>query len=213
MITLRFVDLPSAVPLGVYTGAYGTQAVLDELNTTWKNSGAGVIFGQDPFGDKFRAFSSLITQEMNEIQNVALKAIEAVTAPNKIQEISCVEDLHTVPVCMYLPILTMPEVRPLFESGQINGWGLHSYDLPSDDVTGRLLKNGRFDTSDPDYTPDAPVEWKFRTGDPILDLEELAKIRTTRDFICKFLEEQLGPEGDMLDFSDYPNRMGKSDDQ
>lgn len=209
MQVLSLVSLPSPLPLGCFTGSFGTQAVLDELNSTWKNTGSGVVFGADTFGDKFKAFSSMICAQAEEIKNTVLKTIEATCCPNKIQEISCVDDLCNIPVCMYIPILTMPEARALYEAGQINGWGIKPWDLPQEDVVGRLLNNGTFDTGSPDYDREAPVKWTFQTGDPSYDLEELSKIRTTRAFISTFIEEQLGDEGENFDFSDYPNRMGK----
>lgn len=209
MCVLSLLDLPAALPLGCFTGQFGTQAVLEELNNTWRNSGSGVIFGQDAFSDRFQAFSNMIATQAQEIENTVLKTIEAVSAPNKIQEITCREDLHNIPVSMYIPILTMPAARTLFEAGQIEAWGVKAQDLPAEDVVGRLLNNGTFDTGAEDYDRNALVEWTYETGDPNYAQEELEKIRTTRAFISDFIEEQLGPEGDMTDFTSPGSRMGR----
>lgn len=209
MECLSLIDLPVALPMGCFTGAFGTSAVLAELNETWRNSGGGVIFGADDFSNRFQAFSAMITSQCREIENTVLKAVEAVHAPNKIQEITCLEDLSHVPVSMYIPILTMPEARALFEGGQLDGWGVKAQDLPAEDVVGRLLRNGTIDTSDPNYDREAPMTWTYQTGDPDYAQEELQKIRTTREFISSFIEEQFGPDGDMIDFTDPGRRMGK----
>jgi len=209
MEILSLIDLPAALPLGVLTGQYGATRVLDDLNAQWRNSGSGVIFGQDTYGERFKQFSSMVSAQVAAVSDAAIKTIEAVTCPNKMQEIESIEELKTVPACMMLPILTMPEVRPLFESGQLDGWGIKPEDLPTEDVYGRLISNGSFDTGAEDYDREAPVTWVFKTGDPVLTHEELEKIRTTRGFISRFLEEQMGPDGDRIDLTDIPNRMGK----
>lgn len=209
MRVLSLISLPSAVPLGYYVGQQGGQAVLDELNASWRNSGSGVLFGQDTFGERFKAFSALVTAEANQIKDTVLKTIEATCCPNMIQEITCAEELGNIPVCMYVPILTMPVARSLFESGQIEGWGVKSQDLPAEDVVGRLINNGSFDTSDPNYDRNACVTWTIQTGDPNFTYEELRKLRETREFISKFIEEQMGENGDNLDFTNPGARMGK----
>ena len=211
MEVLSMIQLPSAIPLGVFTGQCGCQAVLDDLNASWKSSGCGVIFGgQDAFAEKFKAFSSMIGQQITEIKDTVLRSVEAVCCPNKFQEITCKDDLYHVPACMFIPILTAPEVRPLFEAGRLDGWGITADQLPEEDVYGRLIKNGRFTSDDPRiHDPDFCVSWTFETGDPDLTRDQLDKIETSREFISTFLEEQMGEGGDEMDITDMPNRMGK----
>ena len=212
MRVLPLIELSAPIPLGMYLGECGSRAVLDELNTSWRNSGSGVLFGQDVFGEKFQAFSALVNAEAQTIRDTVLKTVEAVCCPNKIQTIECEDDLRAVPVCMYMPILTMPAARTLFEAGQIDGWGMHSQDLPAEDVVGRLIDNGSFDTASPTYDRDACVTWTIQTGDPDYTIEELRKIATTRNYISQFIEEQSGPNGDGIDFTDLGRRMGKLKD-
>lgn len=209
MEVLSLIELPTAIPLGIYSGQHGCQAVLEELNASWRNSGSGVIFSNDTFSNRFKEFSSMIGKQITEVKDTVLRAVEAVCCPNKIQELTCAEDLQNIPACMHIPILTMPEIRPLFEAGRLNGWGVTADQLPEEDVVGRLIKNGRFDTGDPDYDPEAPVRWTFVSDDPDYTREELDKIETSREFISTWLEEQMGEGGDELDITDLPNRMGK----
>ena len=211
MRVLSLIELPTAVPLGAFTGQTGdgSRAVLSELNATWRNSGTGVIFGQDTFGQRFAAFSQMVQVQTDAICNTVLRTIEAVHCPNKVQEITDRDGLAYVPACMYIPILTMPEARSLFEAGQIRGWDVPASALPQEDVVGRLLKNGTYDTGDQDYDREAPVTYTVASGDPDFDQEELRKIRTTREFISSFIEEQLGDEGENIDFTDLSAQMGK----
>ncbi len=209
MRVLSLINLPSAIPIGIFSGQHGAQAVLEDLNNSWKNAGSGVIFGDDSFSKRFDAFSSMLGQQIDAIQDTVLRSIEAVCCPNKFHEINCQEDLEHVAPCMYIPILTMPKVRPLFESGRISGWGVTASQLPEEDVYGRLINNGRFDTGDPNYDREAPVSWTYETGDPNVTTEELKMIETSREFISTFLEQQMGEGGDELDITDIPNRMGK----
>lgn len=210
MQVLSLITLPQAIPMGVYTGQAGAQAVLEDLNASWRNCGTGVIFGQDSFGEKFKAFSSMIGQQITEIKNTVLRSVEAVCCPNKFQEITCKEDLYHIPACMFIPILTAPDVRPLFEAGRLDGFGVTADQLPEEDVYGRLINNGRFTSDDPKiHDPDFCISWTFKSGDPDLTRDQLDCIETSREFISTFIEEQMGEGGDEMDITDMPNRMGK----
>lgn len=209
MQVLRIIDLPTCVPLGVYTGQSGQQAVLDRLNATWQNSGSGVIFGQDCWGDRYKAFTDLITNRDKEVIKAVERTIEVTFRPDKIQEIFSLEDLKEVPPCMFIPILTMPNMRSLFEEGKLDGWGIKSQDLPDEDIAGRLLNNGTFCTGDEGYTRDSLVSFTIQTGDPDYTFDELSILRSSREWISEELERQLGEDGDNMDLTDIPNRMGK----
>jgi hypothetical protein len=110
---------------------------------------------------------------------------------------------------MYIPLLTEPSIRKVFEEGRLDGWGITADQLPEEDVYGRLIKNGRFDTGAEDYQRDAPVQWIMANDDPEVTREQLDIIEDARGFCSTFLQEQLGDEGEMLDFTNLPNRMSK----
>lgn len=209
MRVLSLVTLPASLPIALISGQYGQQAVLEELNASWRNSGSGVIFGNDTFSEKFQAFSSMLGEKIETVKNTVIKAVEAVCCPNKFQEITCEDDLYRVPACMYIPLLTAPDVRALYDAGRISGWGITPEQMPTEDVYGRLINNGRFDTGAPDYKRDSMVTFVYESGDPELTREQLNIIEESRAFISTFLEEQMGPGGDEMDITDMPNRMGK----
>ena len=210
MQVLRVLDMPTAIPLGAYLGGnYGQQAVLDKLDSVWNTNGSGVLFGQSVWGDRYAAFTQTITARDNEAFHAVERTLDVTLRPNKILPIESLEDLEQVPPCMYQAILTMPQMRKLYDEGMIRGWGVEPQDLPQEDVVGRLLENGSFSTLDPNYDREAPISWTFRSGDPIYNFDELSLLRSSREWIAEELERQLSEDGDNLDLTDVPNRMGK----
>ncbi len=210
MQVMRVLDLPTAIPLGAYLGGnYGQQAVLDKLNSVWSSNGSGVLFGQSSWGDRYAAFTQTITARDNAVMKAVERTLDVTFRPNKILDIQSIEDLEEIPPIMFNSILTMPQVRPLYEQGLIKGWGIDPMDLPQDDVVGRLLNNGTFDTGAEDYDREAPVTYTFCTDDPDYSFDELSLLRSSRQWIAEELERQLSDGGDYLDITDMPNRMGK----
>ena len=135
MQVLRVLDMPTAIPLGAYLGGnYGQQAVLDKLNSVWNTNGSGVLFGQSVWGDRYAAFTQTITARDNEAFHAVERTLDVTLRPNKILPIESLEDLEQVPPCMYQAILTMPQMRKLYDEGMIRGWGVEPQDLPQEDV-------------------------------------------------------------------------------
>lgn len=215
MHVLSLVDIPQAVPLGAYSGQTGMQAIISQMNESWRNSGSGVIFGQGVFADRYRAFTELVTDKERAIVAMVEKSVQAITCPDKFMVIDSQEALEYVPECMRMPILTYAPVRKLFDAGMIGGWGFKWEDLPQEDVVGRMLEDGAFHSDDEKWMkdPESGVTYHFRTGDPNYTIEQLQCIQTTREFIDTWLEEQMGPDGDNLDITDLSQRMGKLRDE
>lgn len=211
MRIMSLIETPNSIPLGAFTGSTGMQDVIDHMNSTWRSTGGGVIFGEGVFGDRYRAFRELITTRQQAIVDEISKTVQAVTCPDRFQLIDSQEALENIPACMQIPILSYAPVRKLFEEGQIRGWGIDWKDLPEEDVYGRMIKDGSFDSSDEKWMkdPESGVTYTVKTGDPDLAFEELKLIKDSREFIDSWLEEQLGPNGDRLDLTDLPNQMGK----
>jgi len=209
MEVMSLITLPTSIPMSLLTGQAGHQAVLEELNASWRNSGSGVIFGTDSFESKFQAFSNMLGERIESVKNTVLKAVETVCCPNKFQEISCEDDLYHVPACMFIPILTDPVIRPVFEKGKLDGWGVTASQLPEDDVYGRLINNGRIDTGAEDYTRDKMMTWVVYSDDPDVTREDLNMVEYARGFCRDFLKRQMSDEGEDLDFTNLPNRMNK----
>jgi len=211
MQPLNLLSLPSAIPLSVFTGSTGMQDVIDHMNAKWHTQGNGVIFGEGVFGERYRAFTELVSNRQSEAIRMVEKTIQSVTCPDMFQVIDNMESLEHVPPCMYIPLLTHEPLRKLFEEGRIGGWGVKPEELPEEDIAGRMMKNGRFDSADEEWRkdPNSGVSYVFKTGDPDYTIEQLNMIETSRWFIDRVLEKSLGPDGDMLDPTDLPNEIGK----
>ena len=213
MEILPLVDLPSCAPIGAYfCDPNDMHEVIDHMNSTWRSTGAGVIFGEGAFGDRYKAFTELVTNRERAVVEAVARTVQAVTCPDKFIVIDSQEALEHVPQCMQIPILSYAPVRKLFEEGRIKGWdGITWEDLPEEDVYQRMMEYGRFHSDDEAWMKDreSGVKFGFRTGDPDLTRDELNKIESSREFIDSWLEEQLGPGGDHLDMTDLPNTMSE----
>jgi hypothetical protein len=133
---------------------------------------------------------------------------------NKIKPIVEEEHLYAVPACMREHILTYAPIRTYHEQGMIDGWGISPSILPSEDVIARLYNNNGLWAPTYNFVesegktvakPVYPefIEWTVKSTDPIITWEELETIHDSRIFIDKFLQEQLGPNGDKLDPTAY----------
>jgi len=211
MQILSVLETPNAIPLTAFVGTDGMRDVLDHMNSTWRGAGPGVIFGEGQFGDRYRKFTELVTNKQRELVETVSRAVQAITAPDKFQLIDSQEALEHIPPCMYIPILTYAPVRKLWEEGMLHGWDVRPEDMPEEDVVGRLINNGRFDSSNEEWMKDKErgVSYTTATNDPDYTREQLNLIESSREFIDEWLEEQLGPGGDHLDMTDLPNQMGK----
>ena len=211
MCPLNLVGLSSSIPLSVFTGSTGMQDVIEHMNAKWHTQGSGVIFGEGVFGERYRAFTDLVSNRQSAAIAMVEKTIQSVACPDMFQVIDSREALEHVPPCMYIPLLTHAPLRKLLEEGRIGGWGVKPEELPEEDIAGRMMNNGRFDTMNKEWMndPEAGVSYVFKTGDPDYTIEQLNMIETSRWFIDEFLEQSLGPNGDNVDPTDIPNEIGK----
>lgn len=211
MQPLNLIGLGQAIPLSVFTGSTGMQDVIEHMNAKWHTQGSGVIFGEGVFGERYRAFTDLVSNRQSAAIAMVEKTIQSVACPDMFQVIDSREALEHVPPCMYIPLLTHAPLRKLLEEGRIGGWGVKPEELPEEDVAGRMMNNGRFDTMNKEWMndPEAGVSYVFKTGDPDYTIEQLNMIETSRWFIDEFLEQSLGPNGDNVDPTDIPNEIGK----
>lgn len=210
MRILPLIELPTAMPLGALVSSpEDMREVIDHMNSTWRSTGAGVIFGEGAFGERYRAFQELVTGREQAVVDAVARTVAAVTCPDKFIVIDSQEALEHVPQCMQIPILSYAPVRKLFEDGAIKGWDIPWTDLPEEDVYARMIEYGRFHSDNEEWMKDKDkgVVFGFRTGDPNLTREQLNMIESSREFIDEWLEEQLGPGGDHLDMTDLPNQM------
>lgn len=184
-------------------GSTGKKSLLSAINTSW--GGSGVLFGSDidPLGDRYRTFLSRVVAPAVS-DSIAVTAVhDACTDTSDFRPIVCENDLRNIPPSMHVPIMTHPVMRRLLGEDRISGFGLAPWDLPEEDIVGRLLSNGRIENIDPKGPP-VVFEHVWRTGDPTYDGDALEAIEATREFIVNdWLEHEL-PKGTRgLDPTDY----------
>ena len=199
--------------LGSLLGTNVSSDVLTYLNNQYGGQG-GVIFGQpgDPLADSFNNLMNVVTQQLDQTDQIIQDTVVAVEQPCVIRAITSEEQLYHTPVSMQLPILMYAPVRKLFEEDRIYGYGFDKSCLPEEDVFGRLINNGSVEFN-PDNYDDKKIpeyiteEWK--NDDPKLTDEELEDIEATRNFVMKYLQEQMKEGGDMRDPTDPSNRISQ----
>lgn len=191
---------------GALLGTRGHQEVLQEIN---RNAG-GSYFGSqdDPFRQKFQNYITQIVEPIRMASNKLETFVENVTNTDKFRPITSVQELAKgIPPCMQLPILYFEPVRAMLDEGIIDGFGIDPDTLEKDDPykkmcesgvctinSGTIDENGRFD-----------IEFYWSSADPDLTPEEIMDIYVTRQFIDKFLKNELTK---YMDPTDYPNIHG-----
>lgn len=199
--------------LGSLLGTSATSDVLGYLNQQY-GSQNGVIFGQpgDPLADRFNNLMSLVQTQLADTNLMIQQTTIAVSNPLQIQAITSEEQLYNTPVSMQLPILMYQPIRELFEQDRIYGYGFCKENLPQEDVFGRLIDNGKVTLNKNFYAdgkiPDYMVE-EWVTTDPRLTFDELDAIEETRDWVEKYLRDQMREGGEMRDPTDPSNKIGQ----
>ncbi len=195
-------SLPDASML-LGSGGRGNIEILNRINNRWANT--GVIFGSssDPFADRFSDFKRMFVNVARDTANFLNHTASFIMDRNEIIPIRSNDDLMLIPSCMHIPILTYQPIRELFDKDLIYGWGVDKSMLPKEDEYGRMINNG-YIGPDP-ITGIVPDEycWEWRSTDPDLDMDQKQMLFNARGFIDSFILENLKPDGDLLDPTDY----------
>lgn len=147
----------------------------------------------DPMYSGYQAIQRhFVDNAPNYIREVQRNIGVIIEAPKLLLPILEESGLLAIPDNMLLPILTMPEIRPLFEEGQMDGFGLDKDILPKEDVYGRLAqRNGRVEFTPGDKDIPEEFKWVWKDTDPDYEIEELDAIDLTRGFICEWLKKEM----------------------
>jgi hypothetical protein len=206
MIIAPLQEVMSPPSVGMILGGSGARDILEGINKTF---GTGVIFGQagDPFASHYNSFMSNVVNVVAQTGRLIETAKNVLLHNEPIRAIATDDDLRSLPTCMRIPILTMPECRELLKKGQIDGWGLEDTQLPEEDVVGRLAEqNGYAVLNGPDAVDE--ITWCWKSTDPVYTPEELYDLELSRRYVRHYLKRELGPDGERRDFTD-PNGIGK----
>ena len=205
MVTVMPFAQTGVVPsLGHIVGNSGREDLMASLSQKWSG---GVVFGNnDPLQERYRNWTQTVLEPVRAAGRKVKEIASAAHQKHDIREITSEEQLDDIPVDMWEPIVTDPVIRHHVEKGDLYGFGLDLELLPKEDDVGRLCENGAVDSWKLDSTPDnKPVyfTWEWRSGDPEYSLEELDKIRRSREFIRDvMLADMENLERDPTDPSD-----------
>ena len=204
-VTVHSIRSLSMMPsLGAMIGNTHSSEVLERLNMA---SGGGVIFGQpgDPIRDRYQHLTGVLMNTLHAADDLIMKTRQMIQQPEKMVPITSIEAVQTMPPCMQLPFVMYEPIRTLLTDKRIDGFGIDPRFLPDEDVYGRLISNGKADIS----AGDKEFVWEWRTDDPKLSEEDLDAIEQTRNWIDRWLVEEMQPGGEYRDPTDPSNKISK----
>lgn len=200
VMDMQFIQRPLSASM--LMGDQGSQRTIQAINQLCNVTASTV------YSDAGLAHMNMVQTSINNIVSKLVTANDILRSVTDFRPITQADQLCYVPAPMQIPILTMPEIRQLHQSGQIFGFGIPVDAVPEEDVYGRLINNGKVEvTSTKDHPEDVYQTWEWRTDDPELSFSDLDNIESTRRFLREFLEAQSRAGGDQLDPTDYPNQM------
>lgn len=195
MPTMQLGANPS---LSSIIGSVGTDSLLKTINTELNNSN---FFGSiDDIISKGRTmFIENHIRPIQTIGNTLKNVVDMMEYDDTYRDITCEEDLKSIPSCMHDSILRYKPVKKLFDQSRIFGFGWDY--VPEEDCYGRLINNGTVEDVREAMNGKGEYEltYHFESTDPDLSFEELESIRVTREYIQKVLDTTN------FDPTDYPN--------
>lgn len=180
----------NAVPSpGSLLGTEGTADIIRSINLNMGMDHGFFGSVNDVFQAGRQAFVQNIIEPIRRVTTQLKNTAAKLLRNDVIVPLVTIEDFHYVPPKMHMPILMYEPVRALHAEGRIDGFGYNAEDLPTEDVYGRLISNGRVDDvrAAMDKTGTFEVHYCFDSMDPELSFEELDYIDTTRQAIDELL--------------------------
>lgn len=201
MITMDLQVLQRPLSAGILMGDQGSMRTIQSINSLYNTTGAAV------YSEAGQAHYEMVQQSISNIVRKLVTANDMLRSITDYRAITEPDQLCYVPETMWLPILTMPEIRELHQAGKVYGFGVPVDAVPKEDVYGRLINNGRVEIVGYKDNPEEIFqEWTMYTDDPELSWSDLDNIEASRTFIRGMLAEQ-SRSGDQLDPTDYPNKF------
>lgn len=207
MQVCQIEKLQSMPTLGALVGTVTSAPIIENFNKQWGNDQA-VIFGQtgDPFRDQYKNLTAVLNNIIIPTQDRVI-ALEQEAITPRLKAITSEDDLRNISDNMKPVIIMFEPVRKLFEEDRIYGFGYDKKNLPDEDVYGRLLNNNTAEFNSKHVPEWVLAEWQLT--DPDVSQEELDAIAESREFVAKWIEKQMSPDGKMIDPTDLDNVIKK----
>ena len=123
------------------------------------------------------------------VANVAQKLFRK----DEIRPLTCEDDLRWIPPSMHLPIIYFKPIRQMLEEERIEGFGIDPATLCDEDPYEDLCKSGVVNIHSTWLEKDGSYQLNFyeSTVDPDLTPEQIAAIRSSREFLEEFINNSL----------------------
>lgn len=194
------------VNLSSLLGVRGHQEVLQNIN---QNAGGSYYGSQsDPFRQGFQNFMTRVVEPIRNAGNMIYNAVNNFIIKDEIRPITNVKQLSRgIPPKMQLPIIYYEPVRQMLDDGAIDGFGIDPSRLVKEDPYKDMCESGIYDVNIDtiDNNGNYTVEHVRNSWDPDLTPDEVMDITLTREFISKFLEDEVTK---YLDPTNYPALHG-----
>lgn len=182
MARIHDITITSAGRMPTLGALLGTRItdVFDSINA----QGYSSFFGAE-FDNINQNFFNRHLAPMDRIGHEISNTVNMLLNPDRIRELTALEDFLSIPPCMEMSILMYEPVHRAFLEGRVDGWGYDPDSLPDEDIHGRILNNFYCEdvaaASDDDGYYD--IQATIRSDDPDLSDDEILAIRRTREFI------------------------------
>lgn len=190
--------------LSALLGTSSSQNLIDDINA---RSGATNFFGSvnDPFKTGFQNFMMNVVQPIKEVSRLAQATAKKLFSKDVYRPISSIKDLKNgIPPCMQEMVAYYPPIRSMIEEERIDGFGYNPKHMFDYDIYGKALDSGHvddvFSKMDKD-TGEFTIHFYEDDELPVMTREEKEAARITREFIDKFMSDEVTSS---VDFTDYP---------
>ena len=203
MNVLPLINLTHTPNLGTLLGTSGRQDILKRITNSWNNNRPSV-FGtaQDKFANMYNNLMGTIRDSITSTENIVKSVGNTLFNNDIICPVLSERDLWNINPTMQWHLMHHQPLRDLLEDDKIYGWDYTPDDLLKEDVVGRMITNGEWDSNSNEDTQ----TWYWHSNDPDISEKELATIANSRAYITSFLEKEL--KGSKKDPTNLSGRIG-----
>lgn len=178
--------------VGAILGTSGSQDLVNQINA---RCGGGSFFNTeaDPFREGFRLFMNQVVEPIRQVGAAVANVAQKLFRKDEIRPLTCEDDLRWIPPSMHLPIIYFKPIRQMLEEERIEGFGIDPTTLCDEDPYEDLCKSGVVNIHSTWLEKDGSYQLNFyeSTVDPDLTPEQIAAIRSSREFLEEFINNSL----------------------
>ena len=200
---LPLINLTHSPNLGTLLGSSGRQDIIKRITSSWNNNRPS-IFGtaQDKFAGMYNNLMGTIHDSIQATEKIVKSVGDTLFNRDIICPVISEKDLWNINPTMQWHLIHHEPLRQLLAEEKVYGWEYKLEDLLTEDVVGRMITNGEWDSN----SDEESLVWYWNSNDPDLSEEELETIGKSREYMTKFIAKQL--KGDKKDPTNLSGRIG-----